>query len=709
MPIDRNVGDWEGTFHEALTRVVAPHGSADTPAGVLLPVIPTRTEWEAYLTSVKTDWHRWRSTLGQYPASLLVLYAGIAFYEYADGTFWPQFAASVDTSPLTPNDQRDINNTFSAAAAHFGLRSRLRVRGTDFVGSAVHYIGIPLSLWDDFLTVCDWALWQSRWSELSDGEWKDAATRRAGGKARLKHFLIDYRHTATQLITEMLAARQVLSEDATLSTQDISQASILRSEYFDEVPETAEFLRPKDPGSLLQNRARLVWNHHRRQISLLLPAVSNDKLPAKWALGTHTQNAATTPDALVVNADAFTDPLLLRLRSANGDDLQRIRGIGPWALFDLEGGNNLVNVARDHLPLKSYSLVSSHPLQLSSEGFDHTDHPPNERLTLTDGTSCFVTGLFPTGKYAELHIDGASGLRGTLRFRPRARLDTRFFLGWGRNAAYSFREPDGMIGLDHLPVLCVSIPRAYFRDSAAELQRLFHVTIDNRDAAGFWKHLRTDDNGEFWQWRWSKTPLLEFRGTTRRLTSLSALADAFRSQSLIGIHKFAIRAPGHMVERDFTVHIVGRSDTTIDLCWKNLPGALLPLFLLCGREHGLRWEELLLAREVLAPQEELSHYMFRRYAKYCVLQQHGLRWRLDQSRADWLSTSEAHCELAFCGDPSILWSLYRQMVKRSVKLPTIDVVAKRGELPYMKMIWPSEQRAEIQRYLAAKNVVRGLE
>jgi hypothetical protein len=101
--------------------------------------------------------------------------------------------------------------------------------------------------------------------------------------------------------------------------------------------------------------------------------------------------------------------------------------------------------------------------------------------------------------------------------------------------------------------------------------------------------------------------------------------------------------------------------------------------------------------------------MFRRYAKYGVLQQQGLRWRLDQSRADWLSTSATHCELAFCGDPSILWSLYRQMIKRSVKLPTIDVVAKRGELPYMKMAWPSDQRAEIQRYLVAKDVVRGLE
>jgi len=708
MSIDRDAADWERTFQEALIPAVGLHGSADTPAGILLPVIPTRTEWEAYLAVVKTDWHRWRGSIDQHPASLLVLYTGIAFYEYADGAFWPQFATSVGTSPLAPNAQRDINNAFAAAAARFGLRSRLRARGTDFVGSAIHYIGIPLSLWDDFLAVCDWALWQSRWSDLSDSEWKDSATRRAGGKARLKDFLIDYRHTATQLVTEMLSARQMLSEDATLSTQDISQASILRSEYFDEVPETAEFLRPTDPGSLLQNRARLVWNHQRRQISLLLPAVSNDKLPAQWTLGTHTQSAATTPDALLVNTDAFSNPLLLQLRSAKGDELQRIRGIGQWALFDLEAGNNLVNVARDHLQLRSYSLVSSQALRISSEGFDHTDHPTNERLTLTDGSTCFVTGLFPTGRYAELHIDDANGSRRTLRFKPRARLDTRFFLGWGRNAAYSFREPDGTIGLDHLPVLCVNIPRAYFRDPAAELQRLFRVTIDDRNAAGFWKRLRTDENGDFWQWRWSRAPLLEFRSTTRRLTSLSALADVFRSQSLIGIHKFAIRAPGHMPEHSFTVHIIGRSDKAIDQCWKNLPGALLPLFLLCGREYGLRWEELLLAREVLAPQDELSHYMFRRYAKYCVLQQQGLRWRLDQSRADWLSTSPTHCELAYCGDPSILWGLYRQMIRRSVKLPPIDVVAKRGELPYMKMVWPSDQRAEIQRYLAGKNVVRGL-
>ena len=701
----RDVADWETVFQAALTRAVGS-SSGETPAGILLPAIPPRGEWQSYLTAVRNSWNGWRQTPAQYPACLVILYSGIAFYEYADGAFWPQFSASVGSAPLTPNEQRDINNAFATSASRFDLQPRLRARGTDFVGSAVHYIGIPISLWDDFLTVCEWAFWQSRWAEVSDSDWNEIVARRTGGKARLRHFLTEYRQTASQFIREMVEARQILSADTTLSTQDISQASILRSEYFDEVTETAEFLRPQDPGSLLQNRARLAWNENRRQISLLLPGVPNEKLPAVWSLGSHTQQAARTPDAFVVNADAFNDPLLLKLRSAESEELQRIRGIRGWALFDLEASSNFVNVAREHLPLKSYSLVSKQPIQISSEGFDQSDHPSNEQLILSDGTTCFVTGLFPTGKYAQLHLDDGTGSSRIIRFKPRARLDVRFYLGWGRNAAYNFRTPQGTMGLDHLPVPCVMIPKAYFRDSGAELQRLFHVTIDDRDASGSWQHLRTDDDGEFWEWRWSKAPLLEFRGTTRRLTSLAALAGAFRSQNLLGTHRFAIRAPGHMVDREFTVEVVHR-DKALDHCWTNLPGALLPLFLLSGHDHGLQWEELLLAKEVIAPDVELSHYLFKRFAKSCVLQQQGLRWRIQQSRADWLVADDTHCELAFAGDPSIMWNLYRQMARFSVQLPIAEVIAKKGELPYMKTDWPADQRLHIQRHLRNCQVVRG--
>src|ERR1043165_5798912 len=92
-------------------------------------------------------------------------------------------------------------------------------------------------------------------------------------------------------------ARPILTEDESLTINQIKQACLLRQEYFDEVPETAEFLRPSDPESLFKDGARLVWNDHQRRISLYLPSVARDNLPEVWKFEGLTQEAAATPDS----------------------------------------------------------------------------------------------------------------------------------------------------------------------------------------------------------------------------------------------------------------------------------------------------------------------------------------------------------------------------------------------------------------------------
>ena len=64
------------------------------------------------------------------------------------------------------------------------------------------------------------------------------------------------RTTATEFIQEMLDARLMLRSDPKLTIYDLIQALILRREYFEEVPETANFLRENDPESLFSDRAR---------------------------------------------------------------------------------------------------------------------------------------------------------------------------------------------------------------------------------------------------------------------------------------------------------------------------------------------------------------------------------------------------------------------------------------------------------------------
>ena len=101
---------------------------------------------------------------------------------------------------------------------------------------------------------------------------------------RLKRFLIDNREVATTFVKEILDARQILTNNPNYTIADLKQACFLRPEYFDEVPETAEFLRPENPESLFQDRARLICDLQRRCISVQLPAVKKINSPQYGSL-----------------------------------------------------------------------------------------------------------------------------------------------------------------------------------------------------------------------------------------------------------------------------------------------------------------------------------------------------------------------------------------------------------------------------------------
>jgi hypothetical protein len=333
MPAPITLGDWEEAFKKAL--LIIDKAKRQT-AGVLLSTIPSRAKWDEFLRSANVEWRTWRGELSQFPNCLIVLYGGLAFYEYDENRFWPQFAKAVGSEPLSTNQQGEINGVFARAAESCGLQIRRRESGTDYVGSAVYHIGVPLSLWDGFLEICEWALRQDNWQGLSDQEWSEAVTKRAGSRTRLKNFLFGNREAASAFIREMHDARKRLIEDQQLTISDLKQASLLRQEYFDEVPETAEFLRPTNPESLFRDRARLVWNEEHWNIRLDLPAVARDKLPATWTIGTHTLKAAAAPDTLTLNSEAFAPWLFLKLTTGQRSEMQRLPGVAPWGLFDLE-------------------------------------------------------------------------------------------------------------------------------------------------------------------------------------------------------------------------------------------------------------------------------------------------------------------------------------------------------------------------------------
>jgi hypothetical protein len=702
------LSDWENELAKSIQKL---EQSSRIKTAVLLPLVPSLPDWDEFKISIKADWLSWKRDLLRYRACLVMLYSGLAYHEYDENTFWPQFAEAVGSEPLPANRQQEINGAFAEAAKFFALPVKHRNSGTDVVGSAVHYIGVPLSLWDGFLAMCEWALWRKDWKALTDSDWTDAVNKRSGSRQRLKNFLTYNRELATDLIQDMLDVREILATNPDMTLESIAQASILRTEYFDEVPETADFLRPGNPDSLFQGRARIVWNERHSRISVQVPGVSRDKLPATWHIGAHSHPGGLSPDELPLNGDAFCKSLLLTLASGNGSETQRLRGLSSWGLFDMDSGGRLVDPNRDELPLKSYLIVSQKEIgSVSRSGFDDADFPVDERFELADGSICFTTRLWPKGKPAELRLEESPLRQRIIRFRTRSRIEARFFVGWGRKAAYFTRTRQDEVTMGHLPILCVSIPSGYFSESTTELARNFKVLVDARPAQGRWEFLdqHAARDSEFYYWKWDKRPFLERKPGVSKLSDFAELTGAFKSPDLRGRRTFSIEAAAHICVR-FNAEIVDRPSIGLESCWKNLPGAFLPFLLLCQSAIGMKWEDLLLAKDMIAPESSLSPYLLHKYAQHGILLLRGHRWEIRESRAEIVPLDRRTSQLKFCGDPSKLWGLYKQLSKNAPNrmLPMIEVTNNKGEVPYLQMDWPQYLRDEIEKYFKHNGVVLG--
>ncbi len=709
------LADCERSFEKKLEGLDA---ATRLKAGALLPLIPEREQWTVFLTTIQSEWTAWEHDLNRYPACLLILYGGLAFYEYDERVFWPHFAKAIGKCSVPPNRQTEINQAFSQTAQRLGFRMLRKVTHrtvhvleiefpveestTSYVGSAVYQAGIPLSFWDGFLEICEWASWQDDWNALSDEDWAQVLAKRVTGQTRLMRFLIDNREATTALIREILEAREILSGDPNLSISDLSQACFLRREYFDEVPETAEFLRPKDPESLLRDRAHLVWSNG--HICLRLPGVTAHKLPATWHVDSKAQPAATTPRELILDSSAFQASINLRLVSGNNTEMQNLQGIMPWGLFDLDNGGRFASSCREQLPLHSYVLVSPHKIEaIDRKGFEETDNPVNDSFQLVDGTGCFVTNLWPNRKFGELSLsDGVHETK--LRFRPYSRIQSRFFVGKGHKAANFDRISSDKLKIESLPVLCLAIPVGYFDDVQTALNEKFHVLVDDQPAFGKWERREAElsEEREYFVWNWHKRPLLQ-KKRSGTLKTFKDLDHYLGSPDLKGERVLSIRS-----QDEFSVAYkvyLDHPKQGMDECWKELPGAFLPWFLLCQSHEGLKWDELMLAHEIIAPDLRLSAYLLRKCEKEGLLIQKGRRWIIAESRATLSTLRGDECLLQYCGNPSILWGLYRRMSYiPGCRLPMVKIVNKRGEVPYLQIIWDHNWKSPIEEYLRKKGV-----
>jgi hypothetical protein len=693
------LADWEKRFALSLREILKDQRGK---AGAMLPVIPSRDEWDQFVAEVRNEWWHWEWIFTLNPGCLVVLYDGVAFYNYRSGAFWDGFAEVVGASPIPVNVQTAINRSFTNSAKRF----ELRVAPGNFVGSAVAHIGIPISMWDGFLHVCEWALWTDGWDDCADNTWRDAISRRLGGQARLIRFLIDNRDAATQFVTEMLDARRVLSADRTLTVSGIAQALILRVEYFDEVPETADFLRPDDPESLFSDRANLAWNEERQTISLHLPPVDSKSLPARWCCNGCVQPATDTATELAINSIAFTTTLRLELQSKNGPACQRIAAIDEWAIYD-ELRKRFVNRGRDLLPVSTYTLISLQPLK-PNLGYGWSQDPEDPAIDLAhelaDGTRIYLSRLFPESRRPKLQIgDGP-----WIHFAQRRNVALRVFCGdKPRNAARFSILPTGMIRTETWPRPFLEVPLSLVRDD--DIPSEFIVWLDGKRACGKWKLYEFDppdveeEKAEraFYFWQWDEQPIPPPPTQTTIHRSFSALDNNViqpRVLNWTGEHTLHVesRRLGRLsfgAEQECKFELV---QPTPDHLWPNNWGDYMACVLLAQVQDEATWEEVRFAREATAMWTDINlnavYYQIRKLEQHGFLVVRGHRYLDFHSRITLTNFQHNSFRGEFCGLSSKLYDLTR--IVQPLKIAVAP--SERGYPAKLHIDWHHDKRHAVR-------------
>lgn len=427
-PVSQDIADFENEFAGSWARIDA---DKRIRAGSLLALVPSRPRWQAFIKAWRSaSLAYWLMHAREYPHAIAVLFGGFAFFEYEETSFWPQFAR--DLWALTEVQKTALRTAHERSISRLGLEMVRNVSSDRLtVGSAVHHIGVPLSLWADFLGVADHALRQSNWQSWTNDQWRADVTARCGPRVRLRNFLMTNEAAARETIAELGEIREFAIEDPTTTIEDLARVAnvaFLRDEYFDDVPETAEFFRPDNLLSLFAGRYFLRYDDENSRLQVHLPRLEEPG-DTVWRVGDHTQKARREPAWMTIDSAGFERRVDVQLESSSGTRTKTIAGVGDWGLYDQrrEAFLDLDLRHATELRMGDYVLVSARPLtHMKRNGF-LGEFPENQATTLEDGTRCFVTRLSPAALDGSLEIRWSTA-SGDLREHIvtfRTRLSTR--------------------------------------------------------------------------------------------------------------------------------------------------------------------------------------------------------------------------------------------------------------------------------------------
>lgn len=479
------MSDWESDFARQWAALPATERRR---AGSLLTLVPQRAKWQGFIGAWKaSSLGYWLAHRTEYPHALAVLFGGFAFYEYDEKSFWPQFRR--DLWSLTENQRVAIRDAHAAALERLGLdlaRNQADDRMT--VASAVHHIGVPLSLWADFLGVAEHILRQDNWETWTSERWQVDVTTRCGPRTRLRDFLTANEASARRTIRELGEIRDFATAEPTSTIEDLAAVAnlpFLRDEFFDEVPETAEFFRPDNLISLFARRCFLRYEDETSRLQIHLPAVEEPS-GFVWRVGDLEKEALREPSWFTIDAAGFDDLIDVHLDGPIGRHTKRIAGIGEWGVYDQrrEAFLDLDLRHPSQRRMGDYVLVSSRPLaHMTRVGFLE-EFPENQVVRLADGARCYVTRLSPAGPEGSLTVRWA-----TAEGDPRAHTVTF-------HTSLAMRAHTMLINGAERPMGDPSLPWYFLRPGPyppityASLLQMELTKMDNQGSASAYARLR---------------------------------------------------------------------------------------------------------------------------------------------------------------------------------------------------------------------------
>jgi len=658
---------------------------------------------DAFIEAAKREWHAgWKLSLGRYPHMLLLLYQCVVFLKYERNEFWDAFAAVLGEQAISSNRQTEINACFVRAAKHLGLP----VLEHQYVQSAVRHVGIPVRVWRGFIQVCEKLISVGDdWQSWPDESWQNNLAMWLGARRNLIAFFVDNRDTANQWLSEMIAARQMLTENPAYTLDDIKEVVVLRPEYFEAVPETALFLRPTDPESLFRDRPRLRYQNHNGVVSITLeaPRITDERmLPAQWQICGKFCQASTNPVSLRLDSASFVETLALQLVGVRNEAKPfRLRGIDPWALWSHSLKAFVSNSVRE-LPVGAYTVISKHQITFTEQNgwLDDDDDETrwNVEFELGDNSTCYITQLQPSGKRATLWIAGFD----PIVFAPHKRLELRVFPN--RTERFQLKIDEQLIlHITKWPTFMLKVPTGMLGTTPAEtfgrLNSEYRLVCDGQRLAGAWHESVHREEDEFYSFKVDDSvnfPPAKPGATwkpSKTLSSFDGIWKQTREPELETIEPLSIQLQS-------TKHgVIPFGDSPVVHLMKGHPlredhlkklwvvyEEYMPWFLLSATQGHATWEEIVIAHEMMQTGRNgcpLNRWAFVKIERLGMMIQRGQRWTDFQNRVHFRRHEDGRIVMQYSGLTTAIFPVLSQVEP----LKRIRTVQERGYPPYLEAIF----------------------